>query len=383
MAYTTGSTIVAAFRNSSDAEAAARDLQSAGIDRDNIYLEVARAESGTFGSRSYKHEGGIAGWFKSMFGADDDDADRANYERVVGQGSCLLTVDVSDEQVDRVEDILSRHSPINVDTEAGGTSSSQASTAQTSNVAGQARKSGTRGAANTAESIPVVQEEIQVGKRRILPGGVRVYSRVIERPVEEKIGLQEERVRVERNPVDRPATAADLAGGKEQVIEVEEYAEQPVVSKQARVVEEVRVGKEVSQRTETVRDSVRRTEVEVEQLPSQAGGAGTSQYGTYDDDDFRRDFQTRYGQTGEAYEAYSPAYRYGYEMASDPRYKGRSFNDVESDLRSDYGRRYPNGAWETIKDSVPTGGTRSPEKLRLALPPCLPRRMTMKSLYLS
>jgi len=355
MAYTTGSTIVAAFRNSSDAEAAATDLQSAGIDRNNIYIEGAGAGSGTFGSRTEKHEGGITGWLKSVFGADEEDSDRVNYERAIGQGNYLLTVDVNDDQVDRVEEVLNRHSPVNIDTEAGRASISQPTAGQTSKVAGQADTARARGAKNTAESIPVVQEELQVGKRRILRGGVRVYSRVVERPVEEKLDLREEKVRVERNPVNRAATAADLAGGKEQVIEVEEYAEQPVVSKQARVVEEVRVGKDVSKRTETVRDSVRRTEVQVENIPGQAGRTESTAGGTYNDEDFRREFQTRYGTTGESYDTYSPAYRYGSEMASDPRYKGRSFNEVESDLRSDYGRRYPNSAWEKMKDSVRYG----------------------------
>src|SRR5947209_7449648 len=103
---------------------------------------------------------------------------------------------------------------------------------------------------NASQVIPVVEEAIQVGKRRVLRGGVRVYSRITEQPVEESIGLREERVRVDRQRVDRPVTQADLAAGREQVIEVEEFAEEPVVSKQARVVEEVRVGKEVSQKTE-------------------------------------------------------------------------------------------------------------------------------------
>jgi uncharacterized protein (TIGR02271 family) len=207
-----------------------------------------------------------------------------------------------------------------------------------------------------------VEEELQVGKRRVLRGGVRVYSRVIEQPVEESVNLQEERVRVDRRPVDRPATEADFRTGQEQVVEVEEYAEQPVVAKQARVVEEVRVGKEVSQRSETVRDTVRRTEVDVEQIPGTASTAGTATgaaaTGTgaaFDDSDFRRDFQTNYGTSGASYDTYAPAYRYGYDMASDPRYKGRSFSDVENDLREDYGRRYPNSTWDKMKNSIRYG----------------------------
>ncbi len=69
-----------------------------------------------------------------------------------------------------------------------------------------------------------------------------------------------------RQAVNRAADEADLRGGQEEVIEVKEYAEEPVISKEARVVEEVRVNKESSERKETVKDKVRRTEVEVENL---------------------------------------------------------------------------------------------------------------------
>jgi uncharacterized protein (TIGR02271 family) len=117
-------------------------------------------------------------------------------------------------------------------------------------------------------AIPVMEEELQVGKRQVERGGARVRSRVIERPVEEVVRLREERVRVERRPVNRPVTEADLRAFREGTIEVTERAEEPVVSKQARVIEEVVVGKDVGERTETVRDTVRRTEVDVEETGS-------------------------------------------------------------------------------------------------------------------
>ena len=101
---------------------------------------------------------------------------------------------------------------------------------------------------------------------------MRVRTRVIEKPVEEQVRLREERVRVERRPVNRPVTEADLAAFREGTIEITERAEVPVVDKQARVVEEVAVGKEVGERTETVRDTVRRTEVEVDEKGSKRGG---------------------------------------------------------------------------------------------------------------
>jgi uncharacterized protein (TIGR02271 family) len=114
--------------------------------------------------------------------------------------------------------------------------------------------------------IPIVEEQLQVGKREVEQGGARVRTHIEERPVEETLNLREEHVTVERRPVIRPVSEGDIAAFEEGTIEVTERAEQPVVSKQARVIEEVNIGKEVSERQETVRDTVRRTEVDVDEL---------------------------------------------------------------------------------------------------------------------
>ncbi len=99
-------------------------------------------------------------------------------------------------------------------------------------------------------------------------GGVRVFSDVIETPVEEKALLREEHATVERHPVDRPISEAELNKLENQTIEVHGMAEEAVVEKTARVVEEVYVGKEATGRTEQVEDTVRKTQVEVEDLGS-------------------------------------------------------------------------------------------------------------------
>jgi hypothetical protein len=152
---------------------------------------------------------------------------------------------------------------------------------------------------------------------------------------------------------------------------VKEFAEEPVVSKQARVVEEVRIRKDATERTETVRDSVRRTEVNVENVGESTGGTDTGAIrqseraaatgtaaGTAlgaNEAEFRQHYTSTYGTSGEGYDTYRPGYTYGYEMASDPRYQGRSFDDIEPELRNEYSRRYPNSTWERMKDSVRYG----------------------------
>jgi uncharacterized protein (TIGR02271 family) len=184
-------------------------------------------------------------------------------------------------------------------------------------------------------------------------GGVRIYSKAVDQPVEEQVRLRQERVVVDRQPVDREVTAGDEAAWRDQTIEVVEMSEEPVVQKRARVVEEVRVGKEATERTETVRDNLRHTEVKTEQLGTTAKGMTGA--GTDYTSDYQRDFQTRYGASGGDFGTYAPAYEYGSTVAADPRYQGKSWTDVEPTLRADYGRRYPESSWDRMKDAVRYG----------------------------
>jgi len=209
---------------------------------------------------------------------------------------------------------------------------------------------------STSHAIPVVQEELKVGKREVQRGGVRVFSRVVETPVDQTIGLREEHVNVERRPVDQPISSADAAF-KEQSIELRETAEEAVVQKSARVVEEVLVGKEVSQRQEQIHDTVRHTEVQVENLAGDTtlGASRTSGLGS--DDAWRKDWDSNYSSLGGSYDDYAPAYRYGNEMRSSSQYKDRDWNDVESNLRSDWESRNAGGpsTWEKFKAAVRHG----------------------------
>jgi len=113
------------------------------------------------------------------------------------------------------------------------------------------------------QALPVIEEELAVGKRKVQTGAYRVYTRSTSTPVTEDVTLREEHASIERRPVDRAATDADR---KEAFVEVKETDETPVIQKTARVVEEVVVGKESSQRTETIHDTLRGTEVEVERV---------------------------------------------------------------------------------------------------------------------
>ena len=108
-----------------------------------------------------------------------------------------------------------------------------------------------------------VEEQLQVGKRAVQRGGARIHTFVTERPVEAAVTLREEHVTVSRQAVDRPATDADF---QSKDITLTETNEEAVVGKTSRVVEEVVVGKTATDRTETVHDTVRRTDVEVDEI---------------------------------------------------------------------------------------------------------------------
>jgi uncharacterized protein (TIGR02271 family) len=265
------------------------------------------------------------------------EAEAQQYADAVRQGGTLVLVDAADDRADRAVAIMER--PPAVDREAR--TGADATTAH--------GRAGTREVETGEVKIPVVEEELQVGTRQVRRGGVRLYTRVVERPVEETVRLRDETVHVERRAVDRPATEADVAAAQEGTLEVTETDEEPVVRKQARVVEEVVVGKAQEERTETVRDTVRRTEVEVE--PVGAGHAREARGFDAYDADFRGHYTTSLAGRGHPYERWAPGYRYGYELARDPRYAGRDWAALEPEARRDWEGRHQ-GTWEEFKDTI-------------------------------
>jgi uncharacterized protein (TIGR02271 family) len=200
-----------------------------------------------------------------------------------------------------------------------------------------------------ATTLPVVEEQLQVGKREVQRRGVRVYTHVTEQPVAENVQLREEHVNVERRPVHRPVDPEEMAAFEERTIEVTETAEEPVVAKHARVIEEVVVGKKATERTETIRDTVRRTQVDVQPLSA----VHTSRMRSFDtfEPDFRNNFQSTYANQGLTYEQFTPVYQYGYDLANDPQYRGRDWTTIEPDIRRNWEAHQP-GTWNKFKGAI-------------------------------
>ena len=261
------STLAGVFDDYDDAERAREQLTASGFRREAVNITPERSAWGT-GDATYggsaSHQGGLRGFFASLFGSGDDSHD--DYAEAVRRGSMVVTVEAeNDADIQRATSILEECGAIDIDDRRQRWES-----AGYKGYDEQAKPLTHDEIERDRQTLEVIQEDLKVGKRAVQRGVVRVHQRVIETPVQEQVTLNEERAVVERRPVDRPATAADLDAFKEGEMEIRETTEEPVVSKTARVVEEVKIGTEANQRTETVSDNVRRTDVEVERTGAQA-----------------------------------------------------------------------------------------------------------------
>lgn len=275
------SVLVGMFDTQAAAEQARTRLVAAGFSPGQVTSGASGTGSVTTVDESITarpgDEGGISGFFKSLFGSDDaSDAHSSTYKEAFRRGGFGLTVNsVSDADMERVSDIMEDCGAVDVDErEQQWRSEGWAGAPATAAVAQTAV--GNNVAMGAAQKVNLVEESLAVGKRSVGKGGVRVFSRVVEVPVEETVRLREEHAEIQRRVVDRPATEADFAAFQEGTIEVRSTAEEAVVSKSARVVGEVEIGTQVTERDEVVRDTLRKTEVDVQQLESGQVASSTS-----------------------------------------------------------------------------------------------------------
>jgi uncharacterized protein (TIGR02271 family) len=215
--------------------------------------------------------GGIIGALTDM-GVPENEA--KEYEEGVRRGGTLLTVRAQDGgKAERAAEIMRAHSATDVDRrgdEERDLDIEDAEDERAEEAELRAPESASdRGASRRREEavIPVVEEQLHVGKETVQTGGVRIYGRVREQPVERDVNLREERVNVQRRPVDRQARPGEKFD--EAVIEVTETKERPVVAKEERVTEEIVVAKEAGEHTEKIRGTVRRKDAQVERKTPQ------------------------------------------------------------------------------------------------------------------
>ncbi len=249
--------VIGLFDNRTDAQTAMSELVKNGFLAKDIDLSNKVAGSGTLSSNETAGDADgsigtkVMNFFNSIFGENSPEAYK--YSTVASDTEAILTVQTpSKERAEVASDILDNNGAVDVDermTKFGDDTSSRA----------EGQKDSNRGRID----IPVIEEDFQVGKRAVERGGVKVKSRIIQKPIEKNIRLREEHVVVRRDPVNQVVSANALDNFREGEFEITEHAEEAVVAKQARVKENVSIDKTVDERDETVRDTVRRTEVEV------------------------------------------------------------------------------------------------------------------------
>lgn len=278
------STITALFDTRAEAEAAKDRLKSARVDADHVHIHDKS-------STAYKEQGYSThqdrGFWDSIKNAFVPDEDRHTYEEGVRRGGALLTADVDDDCVDEAVRVLEEANTVDIDdrssqwrqsgwdyTDAGaaaGGASAFGGFSQSGSSENYAETGARTGAQE--EVIPIVEEQLVVGKRDVNRGGVRVRSYVSEVPVHEQIRLREERINVERRAVDQPLSGADADAFRERTVAMTATSEEAVVGKSARVVEEVVVSKSSDERVEQIDDTVRKTEVDIDRDTDASGSS--------------------------------------------------------------------------------------------------------------
>lgn len=256
--------VVAVFDTSEHAQNAVRSLRTAGFSADDISV----VNNDTLDDRGAKVATETGFWHR-LFGSDIDLHEAKVYGHTVGKGGSVVTLRAPDTQVKKAVDILHTLNPVDVNQRAASLGILAAGAAPIASTTAQA----TSRAASTAppaartdregEVIRLAEEQLNVGKRQVAAGMTRVRRFVTEKPVEEQVTLHEEHASVARRAINDPSYIRDI-DWSDRTIEVAESAEEAVVSKSARVVEEIVVGKEGTDRVETVKDKVRRQQVEVE-----------------------------------------------------------------------------------------------------------------------
>ncbi|WP_176559610.1 YsnF/AvaK domain-containing protein [Rubellimicrobium roseum] len=269
--------VTAIYRAFDVADLVRGELEQLGIASHNITVLPDTAGGSNFTGSTQDHAGTAIDRLHDL-GIPEEDA--RTYQQALRNGDYVVSVEVDDDAyLDRVQEVMRRpEDAYDLDaldsqySDADYIPRQQAAYADTGSV-GQMGSFGAEGATgasgyrddqlNQDGTVKVVEERLNVGKQEVEGGAVRVRSYVREVPVEADVELRSTRVYIERRPVDRPVNPDEI-GLPEQVLEAREHAEQPVVGKEARVVEEIGLRQETEVQHERIQDTVRKTEVEIE-----------------------------------------------------------------------------------------------------------------------
>jgi uncharacterized protein (TIGR02271 family) len=257
--------IVTLFDTAAHAEAAKSNLAHAGFSTDEMSIVSGRELPKSLDAL---REPGL--WHR-LFGGDIEQHEATVYAKAVESGGVVLAMRTEAPDVPKAMAILNQHNLVDVKDRAVDTGviskATAAAIAAPAAVAAAVPVKPVTTDLGKNEVIRLAEEHLDVGKRLVEQGTTRIRRFVTEKPVEEQVTLHEEHAEVVRRAISDPNYVKDI-DWSDTTIEVLETSEQAVVSKSARVAEEVVVGKAGSDRVETVRDTVRRQQVEVERIPT-------------------------------------------------------------------------------------------------------------------
>ena len=254
------STVVAVYKTPEIAAAAVHELELSHVPANTI---SRHSKAGSYRGETKTKPEEEKGFWASIFGSDNH-ADYATYDSQVQSGNCVVTVRTPDDQHDHVSAILARHDPIDIDT---GGAAPAATTAPLGTTAAQPANG-----KQDDQSMKLSEERLAVGKRAVTDGTTRIRRYVTETPVEKTISLHNEKVTLDRRPVTdgEVVTNPDFT---EKSFSMTESHEEAVVAKDARVVEEIRLRKEGTDRDHTVKETVRKHAVEIDNGDKATGTA--------------------------------------------------------------------------------------------------------------
>lgn len=268
--------IVAYFDARSEAEAAKQALVSQGISASAIKLLPEEGPTSGYTrsttETSYDHRADAGGFWASLGDLFLPDEDRYSLAEGMSRGGVALSVTADEADYDHVDAILDQCGADDIGAReaewksadwSGYTKSEATTSTASTTVGGTATKTYDAAMADDDGVIQVVEEQLRVGKRTAEGGRVRIRSYVREVPVEAQVELHSQHVTIERRRVDRAVTAADQVLFQDRIIEARESREEVVVAKEARVIEEIGLRSQDETHTQTVSDTVRKTEVEV------------------------------------------------------------------------------------------------------------------------
>jgi uncharacterized protein (TIGR02271 family) len=258
--------IVTLFDTAQHAEAAKGNLAKAGFSTDDMSI-VSGTELPKSGNAL--REPGL--WHR-LFGGEIEQHEAEVYSKAVENGGVVLTVRADDAEVPKAMGILNQHNMVDVQERAlqHGLLEDHEAVPVAPAVAAAIPATPLMGDVSKEQVLRLAEEQLEVGKKLVEQGTTRIRRFVTEKPVEASVTLHEEHAEVVRRAVTDPSYVQDI-DWSDTTVEVIETAEQAVVSKSSHIAEEVVVGKTGSDRVETVHDTVRRQQVDVERVPSSTG----------------------------------------------------------------------------------------------------------------